>query len=168
MRTKPPIRSGLAVAFDGQEVPDAAHAAARRGENAAWAVSLARDLATTPPNLLYPEMLAQKAQELAREKGFACTVLDETDLEKEGMGCLMAVGQGSGRPPRLIVLEHAPAGHEQDKPLVLVGKGITFDTGWHQPQARRKHAPDEGRHDRRRNGAGHGGGPCAGRRAPAA
>ena len=119
----------LAVAFDGQEVPDAAHAAARRGENAAWAVSLARDLATTPPNLLYPEMLAQKAQELAREKGFACTVLDETDLEKEGMGCLMAVGQGSGRPPRLIVLEHAPAGHEQDKPLVLVGKGITFDTG---------------------------------------
>lgn len=82
----------LAVAFDGQEVPDAAHAAARRGENAAWAVSLARDLATTPPNLLYPEMLAQKAQELAREKGFACTA-DETDLEKEGMGCLMAVGQ---------------------------------------------------------------------------
>ena len=50
----------LAVAFDGQEVPDAAHAAARRGENSAWAVSLARDLATTPPNLLYPEMLAKR------------------------------------------------------------------------------------------------------------
>ena len=45
------------------------------------------------------------------------------------MNCLLAVGQGSARPPRLIVLEHAPAGHEQEKPLVLVGKGITFDTG---------------------------------------
>lgn len=119
----------LALGFDGQEVPDASHAAARRGENAAWAVMLARDLACTPPNLLYPEKLAGRAQELAREKGFACTVLDEHELEKEGMGCLLAVGQGSGRPPRLIILEHAPEGHEQEKPLILVGKGITFDTG---------------------------------------
>lgn len=45
------------------------------------------------------------------------------------MGALLAVGQGSARPPRLVVLEHAPEGHEQDKPLILVGKGITFDSG---------------------------------------
>ena len=119
----------LALGFDGEEVPDASHAAARRGENAAWAVGMARDLSSTPPNLLYPEKLAERAQELARQKGFACTVLDEHALEKEGMGCLMAVGQGSGRPPRLVIIEYAPKGHEQDKPLILVGKGITFDTG---------------------------------------
>ena len=90
---------------------------------------LARDLATTPSNLLYPQALAEKAQELSRDAGFVCSVLDEEALEREGMGCLLAVGQGSRRPPRLVVVEHAPKGHEQDKPLILVGKGITFDSG---------------------------------------
>lgn len=119
----------LALGFDGEEVPDGFQAAARRGENAAAAVRLARDLATTPSNLLYPQALAEKAQELSRDAGFVCSVLDEEALEREGMGCLLAVGQGSRRPPRLVVVEHAPKGHEQDKPLILVGKGITFDSG---------------------------------------
>ncbi len=56
-------------------------------------------------------------------------MLDEEALAAEGMGALLAVGQGSARPPRLVALEHAPKGHEQDKPLILVGKGITFDSG---------------------------------------
>lgn len=119
----------LALGFDGEHVPDAAHAAARRGENTAWAVALARDLAAMPPNLLSPDHLARRAQDLAREKGFSCTVLDEKDMEDLGMGCLLAVGRGSACPPRLVVLEHAPRGHEQDKPLILVGKGVTFDSG---------------------------------------
>ena len=119
----------LALGFDGQSVPDGEHAAARRGERAAKAVALARDLANMPGNLLYPESLAQRAVELGRELGFTCTVLDETALAGEGMGALLAVGQGSARPPRLVVLEHAPEGHEKDKPLILVGKGITFDSG---------------------------------------
>ena len=119
----------LALGFDGQSVPDGEHAAARRGERAAKAVALARDLANMPGNLLYPESLAQRAVELGKELGFTCTVLDETALAEEGMGALLAVGQGSARPPRLVVLEHAPEGHEKDKPLILVGKGITFDSG---------------------------------------
>lgn len=119
----------LALGFDGQSVPDGAHAAARRGERAARAVALARDLANMPGNLLYPESLAQRAADLAKELGFSCTVLDEEALAAEGMGALLAVGQGSARPPRLVALEHAPKGHEQDKPLILVGKGITFDSG---------------------------------------
>ena len=101
----------LALGFDGEEVPDGFQAAARRGENAAAAVRLARDLATTPSNLLYPQALAEKAQELSRDAGFVCSVLDEEALEREGMGCLLAVGQGSRRPPRLVVVEHAPKGH---------------------------------------------------------
>lgn len=119
----------LALGFDGQSVPDGAHAAARRGERAAEATRLARDLANMPANLLYPEALAQRAAELAKECGFTCTVLDRDALTEQGMGALLAVGQGSARPPCLVVLEHAPQGHEQEKPLIFVGKGITFDTG---------------------------------------
>lgn len=82
-----------------------------------------------PANLLYPEALAQRAAELAKECGFTCTVLDRDALTEQGMGALLAVGQGSARPPCLVVLEHAPQGHEQEKPVIFVGKGITFDTG---------------------------------------
>ena len=119
----------LALGFDGENVSDSAQAAARRGESSAGAVALARDLAATPPNLLSPDILAQRAQALAQENNFSCTVLDEAEMEKCGMGCLLAVGQGSTHPPRLIVLEYAPEEHQQDKPLILVGKGITFDSG---------------------------------------
>lgn len=119
----------LTFAFNGDHVPDAAREAARRGERAAQAVMLARDLANTPPNMLAPADLAERAERIAQRVGLRCTILDEEALRGENMGALLAVGQGSSRPPRLVVLEHAPAGHEQDKPLVLVGKGITFDTG---------------------------------------
>ncbi|MBQ9452649.1 MAG: leucyl aminopeptidase [Desulfovibrio sp.] len=119
----------LAVAFDRPETSSAGQAAARRGETAAKAVILARDFAAMPPNFLSPAFLAERASELAQEKGLACTVLDEEGLRSEGMGCLLAVGKGSSRPPRLIVLEHVPAGCEQAPPLILVGKGITFDSG---------------------------------------
>ena len=119
----------LTFAFDGDYVPDAPREAARRGERAAQAVMLARDLANTPPNMLAPADLAERAERIARSVGLTCTVLDEEAMRAENMGALLAVGQGSARPPRLVVREHAPEGHEQDKPLVLVGKGITFDTG---------------------------------------
>ena len=126
---EPPAPEWLALGFDGQSVPDGSQAAARRGENAAWAVGLARDLANMPGNLLSPALLAGRAAELAEECGLSCTVLDEDGLAREGLDCLRAVGQGSSRPPRLAVLEYAPTGHEQEKPLILVGKGITFDSG---------------------------------------
>lgn len=126
---EPPAPEWLALGFDGESVPDGGHAAARRGESAAWAVSLARDLANMPGNLLSPALLAERAAALAEESGLACEILDEDALAREGLDCLRAVGQGSARPPRLVVLEYAPTGHEQEKPLILVGKGITFDSG---------------------------------------
>lgn len=124
-----PAPQWLAVACDEEYIPDDLHAAARRGERAAEAVARARDLANMPPNLLYPAALAEKAQEWARQYGLACTVLDKAALEELGCHCLLAVGAGSVREPRLIVLEHAPQGHEEEAPLVLIGKGLTFDSG---------------------------------------
>lgn len=117
----------LAIGFEA--VSENGQEAARRGENSAAAVSLARDLDNMPGNMLFPASLAMKASELAHQHGFSCEVLDEEGLEKEGMGCILAVGRGSAHPPRLIVLELSPEGHENEKPLVLVGKGITFDSG---------------------------------------
>ena len=126
---EPPAPEWLALGFDGESVPEGGHAAARRGESAAWAVMLARDLANMPGNLLFPALLAERAATVAEESGLSCEILDEDALAREGLDCLRAVGQGSTRPPRLVVLEYAPAGHEQEKPLILVGKGITFDSG---------------------------------------
>ncbi|MDR1777711.1 MAG: leucyl aminopeptidase [Desulfovibrio sp.] len=108
---------------------DCARAAMRRGENAALAVKMTRELANTPANLLAPSDLAQKAAQFAERYGFSCAVMDENALTRHGLGALTAVGQGSAQPPRLIVLEHAPEGREQENPLIFVGKGVTFDSG---------------------------------------
>lgn len=119
----------LAVGFDGDFVPDGGQAAARRGERAAEAVILARTLANTPANLLGPDDLAREAAGRAAEAGLKCDILDENALRDEGLNCLLAVGRGSARPPRLVVLEHAPEGRGEEKPLILVGKGVMFDSG---------------------------------------
>ncbi len=119
----------LAVGFRDEFVPDQARVAARRGETAALAVNRARDLANTPGNILFPDAFASKVQLAARERGVRCEVLDEQDLDREGFGAHLAVGRGGAHPPRLVVLEYAPKGHEDEHPLVLVGKGITFDSG---------------------------------------
>lgn len=103
--------------------------AARLGENAADATAFARDLDNLPGNLLYPETLALRAVEQAQKYGLKYTVLNENGLNDAGMGCILAVGDGSVHKPRLVTLEYAPAGREEDKPVVLVGKGITFDSG---------------------------------------
>jgi len=91
-------------------------------------VSLARDLANQPPNVATPEYLAQQAKELADEWGLKLTVLDESQMEAEGMGAFLAVGKGSVNPPRLMAMEYQ-GGREDEAPYVLVGKGITFDAG---------------------------------------
>ncbi len=89
---------------------------------------LARDLANRPGNICTPTHLAERAQELAREfPALETTVLDEKLMRKEGMGALLSVAQGSEQPPRLIVMEYRNWG--ESKPTVLVGKGVTFDSG---------------------------------------
>ncbi|HJV34536.1 leucyl aminopeptidase [Geomonas sp.] len=91
-------------------------------------VSLARDLVSHPGNVATTGYLAAAAHELASRCALSCLVLETDYLEELGMNALLAVGKGSVEPPRLIVLEYHGAG-ERDRPTVLVGKGITFDTG---------------------------------------
>lgn len=87
---------------------------------------LARNLQVLPGNLCTPALLAEQARLLAERHGMKVTILDRAGLEKEGMHALLAVGQGSAQESRFIVLEYEGA---TGKPVVLVGKGVTFDTG---------------------------------------
>lgn len=94
----------------------------------AEAVNKTRDLVNTPPNVANPEYVAAYARELAKKSGLKCTVFDEKQIEKLKMGCFMGVAQGSSNKPRFIVLEYHGADKKQ-KPIAIVGKGITFDSG---------------------------------------
>ena len=92
-------------------------------------VRLARDLANRPANVCTPTYLAAEAQQLAKSHpAIKVTVLDEVALKKLKMNALLSVAQGTAEPPRLITLEYK-GGKRNGRPIVLVGKGITFDTG---------------------------------------
>jgi len=122
-RTQPVRRIQLAAPADRQPVLDRAVTIATAG----W---LARALATTPSNLKNPGWLADQAAALAEEHGLAVKVWDEVQLEAEGFGGLMAVGKASATPPRLVQLDYTPEKKRRGAAhVVLVGKGITFDTG---------------------------------------
>ena len=127
LKSKKENRKGLtrlAIAAD-----DAAHrAAVARGAALAEGMALAKDLGNLPSNICTPSYLARQAQDLARRHRLACEVLDEKDMEKLGMGALLAVTRGTREPAKLIVLRYQGAARK-DQPVALVGKGITFDTG---------------------------------------
>lgn len=124
-----PDPRALSLLFTENATPEAARLAARAGEAEALGVLYARALANVPGNLLPPALLAEKAGQLAQKHGFKCSVLDEEALKEQGMGALLAVGRGSSRGPRFIILEHCPKGREKDDPIILAGKGVTFDSG---------------------------------------
>ncbi|MDR3393344.1 MAG: leucyl aminopeptidase [Sulfuriferula sp.] len=105
-----------------------AEKALAQGKAIAAGVELAKDLGNLPGNICTPTYLAQQAQSLAKEFPLKCEILERKDMEKLGMGSLLAVAQGSSQPPKLIVLRHN-GGKKGAKPIVLVGKGITFDSG---------------------------------------
>jgi leucyl aminopeptidase len=91
-------------------------------------VQLARDLVSHPGNVVTTGYLADTARELAARHTLTCRTMEMDELELLGMGALVAVGKGSVQQPRLIVLEYHGAG-KSERPVVLVGKGITFDSG---------------------------------------
>jgi len=116
----------------------AVRAAAALGVLVAGCQNTARRLSDEPANALPPAELAREAQKTAKEVGLRCEVMGVTELRQHKMGALLAVGQGSSNPPRLIVLEHRPAPRGRGKgrrkaqkapTLCIVGKGITFDSG---------------------------------------
>ena len=99
-----------------------------QGKAIAAGVEFARELGNLPPNICNPAYLAEQAQAFAgRFDKASCTVLDEEQMQELGMGALLSVARGSANRPRLVVLEWNNGGDA--KPYVLVGKGITFDTG---------------------------------------
>ncbi|OIP08504.1 MAG: leucyl aminopeptidase [Betaproteobacteria bacterium CG2_30_68_42] len=108
------------------ELGPAAEAVAQ-GEAIGEGVNLARELGNLPGNLCTPADLAGQAAGLARTHRLAIEVLERPALQKLGMNALLSVARGSHQPPRLIVLRHR--GAKTGKPVVLVGKGITFDSG---------------------------------------
>ena len=89
---------------------------------------IARDLANMPANLLNPASLAEDAAELGKQFNIPVKILDEAQIEKLKMGALLGVAQGSANKPKLVVWEYK-GGKASDKPIVLVGKGVTFDSG---------------------------------------
>lgn len=90
-------------------------------------VNVARTLTMMPANILTAETLADYAVELAKRHDFKYRILEKEEMEGLGMGALLAVNQGSTIPPKLIVLEYR--GAEEEAPIAVVGKGVTFDTG---------------------------------------
>jgi leucyl aminopeptidase len=106
-------------------------AAVRRGAEhgaiLAEAQCLARDLGNEPANLMTPTIVADRAQTVATEVGLDCTVIERGEAERLGMGSYLSVANGSMQPPKFIVLRYHGGGRA--RPIALVGKGITFDTG---------------------------------------
>jgi leucyl aminopeptidase len=114
----PPPRAGSAAAW---------RPAVKASEGVASASAWARDLGNTPANDLGPAELAREVQAMARGRRIRLTVLRRRELAREGMGGILGVNAGSERPPLLLVGQYRPA--RARKTAVLVGKGITFDTG---------------------------------------
>jgi leucyl aminopeptidase len=111
--------------------PDHQADAEARKARYAWVsenVNLARDLINEPANVVTPQVLAERAQQIALETGLQCEVLDETALKAKGYRGLLHVGAGSANPPRMVILRHIPR-QSSAETIALVGKGLTFDSG---------------------------------------
>lgn len=129
-----PVRLSAKVPSDGPAeqlvlIGDAEQVVVDQAAQSAWATWLVRDLAATPSNIKSPEWFADRAVELATAEGLEVSVLDVAALEREGFGGILAVGRGSARPPRLVTVTYTPVSEVVGQHVVVVGKGITYDTG---------------------------------------
>ena len=120
---KGPALGSIEVAGDAVSMPQA--------QRVLWlceSVNYARDLVNDNAHVVYPDSFAREARAVAKKGRFKCTVLDEKEIDKKGMGLLKAVGQGSAYPPRLVIMEYRGNPKSKDT-TAIVGKGITFDSG---------------------------------------
>lgn len=125
---KTPLRRLSLWVSKGQDL-DAAERAGRHGAAMASGVRLARELGNLPGNICTPSYLAVKAMDLEGQYDkLEVEVLEEADMEEIGMGALLSVSRGSRQPAKLIIMRYK-GGASGDKPVVLVGKGLTFDAG---------------------------------------
>ena len=101
----------------------------RRGGATAEATVFVRDLCNHPSNVLTPARVADEAKTIAKTEGIAIKILEQKEMEQLGMGALLGVSRGSQEPPKFIILEYNGTKKKDERPVVLVGKTITFDTG---------------------------------------
>jgi len=120
-----PMLTSVEIAIEG---PAAARARAEKDEAVVEGVFFARDLVSEPPNVLYPETFAERLRDL-ETLGVEVEVLEPATMEKLGMGALLGVAQGSARPARLVTMLWNGGVSKKARPVALVGKGVTFDTG---------------------------------------
>ena len=120
---RPPLERVDLLATHDHDAMEAGH---RVGAAIGAGQTFARGIQVLPGNLCTPTYIGRTAEELAGRYGFEVTVLDKAAITREGMGALLAVAQGSAEEPRFITLEYKGAA---GAPVVLVGKGVTFDTG---------------------------------------
>jgi len=123
----PRLEEVTLVQFSADQAP-AAQRGAQVGQIVAESVCLARDLVNRPGNYLTPTALAEIAEQIAAEVGLTSQALDEEQMADLGMGALLGVAQGSNEPAKFIILEHNAERRELPA-YVIVGKGITFDSG---------------------------------------
>ncbi|NDJ84473.1 MAG: leucyl aminopeptidase [Chloroflexi bacterium] len=115
---------------------DAAQAGIDTGLAMAEGVTVTRDLVNLPPNVCTPIHMATIAEQIAKDAGLKVEILDEAKMRELKMGALLAVAQGSDTPPRFIILEHNADKASELDTVVLVGKGVTFDTGGYSLKTR--------------------------------
>lgn len=116
------------IHIDDAKQLKACEEALKQGQAIADGVRLTKDLANLPSNICTPSYLAEQAQTLAKTYHLSLKILEEKEMQKLGMGALLAVSQGSAQEAKLICLEYK-GGTKKQAPIALVGKGITFDTG---------------------------------------
>ncbi len=124
----PPLPESLGILCTEPVEPSWRQSVEFAGSEAAG-INLTRDLTISPANRVTPAFLAQTASEMAAKFGFRIDTIDLATARSMGLGAFAAVAAASEEPAYFIVLEHAPAGSENDPPLLLIGKGITFDSG---------------------------------------
>ncbi len=107
----------------------AARSGMAQGQALAGGMALTKELGNLPANICTPTYLAQQAKALGKSHKLKVDVLDRAQMEKLGMGSLLSVAAGSAQPPKLIIMKYEGAAKKGARPVVLVGKGITFDTG---------------------------------------
>lgn len=101
----------------------------RRGVATAEAAVFVRDLCNHPSNVMTPTRIAQESKAIAKDAGLSLKILEQKEMEQLGMGALLGVARGSHEPPKFIILEYNGARKKDERPVVFVGKTITFDTG---------------------------------------
>jgi len=122
------VITSMTVVVDRDSMKAQAEHGARWGQTIAEATSYVRDLCNHPANVMTPSYIANESKMMAKKLQMRCTVLDRADMERLGMGAMLGVARGSHEPPKFIVLEYR-GGPSAQRPVALVGKTVTFDSG---------------------------------------